>query len=444
MGRGVFTAGDDIWDRMNGVIREYKAWLSKEQGTRPLTADERNFLEIVPGSGITKKYANYLSKVVQGRETPTDAAAALPGKRAGNVDLLMRFLGDRGVSRDQIGGLVYDEQIGKKWKEAAKIAGALGAAMGGTALLAGGLAGAGGAGAGTAGAAGTGATGAGAAAAAPNLSSWWIGPAAAGGAGGAAPAAAAGGAAGGLKGLLGAAGAGGATMGTGGAGGAAAGIAPGEWDWMRVLGGLGGGGSGGFVPGTSAGMDWANFVLPGLLGAAGQPGAGAFAGNLMGFLSQQAAMRQAQQAQDRANRENEARYGEMRGLANQQLNATGEQLAQQRRQMIGAVGQAGNSARRAIMANQTAQMGAATLDAQRRGLGGTSVLPNMRRAIGADTNRSLADLSERIGTARAGVLGDNSLANFMLNRTGIETGMIERRNDQASLGPLYQMLSRSR
>jgi hypothetical protein len=148
------------------------------------------------------------------------------------------------------------------------------------------------------------------------------------------------------------------------------------------------------------------------------------------ILSYQRA-REVRKAQDEANRANEARYQEALGLNAQQgqllqtqFGQIGQQLSKQRAGALGAVGSQGAGAARDIRAAGTAQQGAATIDAQRRGLGGTSVLQGMRRAIAGDTNANLAGLSERMASARAGVELDNSLANFMMQRAQGESGVL--------------------
>lgn len=205
-------------------------------------------------------------------------------------------------------------------------------------------------------------------------------------------------------------------------------------------------GNGGFAEGQSDTLDWANLLA----------GDTPVLGPILGLLSRQSAARSAQQAQDRANQANERRYGEILGLntqqqqtAQNQLNQTGQYLANRVGQVQDAVGQQGETARRDIRSAGIAQQGRVAQDMQRGGLTNSTVNRQAQLAAGRNTDRSLADLNERIGSLRGGALerttGD--LGNFMQNRTGFESGLlgqragaIERRTDQADLRDLIPAL----
>lgn len=245
-------------------------------------------------------------------------------------------------------------------------------------------------------------------------------------------------------------------------------FAPGEWDWLndlRLAGLANVEGGYSFVPGTSDTLDWLNFLGPGAAsaiggligGPAGAALGGGFASELFGFLSQQRAQDKARDAQRAANQANEARFLEMlrlntqaQNLAQQQFNQTGQFLFDRIGRAMADLAGAGQQAMRDISARETAQMGAATQDLQRRGLGNTTLLNSARRAIAADANRARAGVTEGVAGLRANIRGgmERDLADFMQRRTQGEvgllqdrSGLIERRQDVSDLTRLLPLLA---
>lgn len=228
--------------------------------------------------------------------------------------------------------------------------------------------------------------------------------------------------------------------------------------------GVFGQGDPGFVEGQSNALDWLNLGI----------GGDSFVGPILGLLSRQSAASDAQRRQNQANAANERRYSEILGLNTQaqntaqgQLNETGQFYANRVPQVQAEfdragqdIGRVGETARRDILSAGRAAQGAAAQQSRRQGLTNSTINRAGQYRSAVDTQRSLADLGERVAGLRgnlgaqrastlAGTTGD--LGRFMQNRTGFETGLladragaIERRTDQVDLRDLIPALMNSR
>lgn len=236
----------------------------------------------------------------------------------------------------------------------------------------------------------------------------------------------------------------------------------GDWGWLATA--LGSAGNpGGFVPGDTT-LDWLNLAL------GGDP----VAGPILGLLSQEKAQKSAKKAQAQANAANEARYQQIlalntqaQGLAQSQLNETGQLYANRAQDVQQGYGQALNElnagsagAQQSIYNNQQRGLGSITSNLTNRGLGNTTAIGNAQRGIYSDTSQQLGTLADQMAQARAGVQerGTNAyagargdLGNFMQNRTGFETGLlgqranaIQNKTDYFNALPLYQALAAGR
>jgi hypothetical protein len=150
-----------------------------------------------------------------------------------------------------------------------------------------------------------------------------------------------------------------------------------------------------------------------------------------------------------------------RGLLANQLNAAGQgyydagqRVTQGYDRARNEVNQLGRAERGAIMDRSTQQASAANDALRSRGLNNSTLGVNASRAVASDTNKSLNDLTERIGGLRSGIIergtqargsadsqlnqfmtnranteygAGQDMANFMNQRTGIETGLASDR-----------------
>jgi len=150
-----------------------------------------------------------------------------------------------------------------------------------------------------------------------------------------------------------------------------------------------------------------------------------------------------------------------RGLLSHQLNQAGQgyydagqRVTQGYDRARNEVNQLGRAERGAIMDRGRQQTSAASDALRSRGLNNSTLGVNAARAVASDTNRSINDLTERVGGLRSGIIergtqargnadsqlnqfmtnranteygAGQDMANFMNQRTGIETGLASDR-----------------
>lgn len=139
---------------------------------------------------------------------------------------------------------------------------------------------------------------------------------------------------------------------------------------------------------------------------------------------------------DKANKANEERYGEIKGLyesgrnvANNQLNATGQFLKDRIGSISGLLIDSGRGAKRDARRDSAERVASGMGDLSNRGFGTSATLgAALKRREGEALDRSLNDIDERVSNQRAGfetqTTGD--LGNFMLQRTGLQQDLVER------------------
>ena len=222
-------------------------------------------------------------------------------------------------------------------------------------------------------------------------------------------------------------------------------------------------GNPGYVEGNGV-LDWANLFL----------GDVPVLGDALGLFSRQQTAKKAAQAQDEANRANEARYQQVLGLQQErrntaagQLNETGEYLRGGVDRSLGdytnalrEIGNVGQTTRRGILDNQTRALADAEASLRAMGHSGSTLAGNARNQVYGNTNTALSALGESLAGARAGAYQqrgaaraglEGRLANFMQDRTAFESGLtrdlagsIWDKVDMANTNQLLPMLLQAR
>lgn len=164
-------------------------------------------------------------------------------------------------------------------------------------------------------------------------------------------------------------------------------------------------------------------------------------------------------AQEQTRKANEDRYAKILDIGRQnqataqsQLNETGQRLYDRIGGVASLYENSGNQARRESGKQYESDLADSEQSLINRGMAGNPILAQaMRRRATEDFTNRNADISERVNNQKASgylqTTGD--LANFMLNRTGIETGLasqvagaMERRTDQYPDSGAYSDLIR--
>lgn len=147
---------------------------------------------------------------------------------------------------------------------------------------------------------------------------------------------------------------------------------------------------------------------------------------------------------------NETRLREVLGLnqlhanlAQSQLNATGQQIADTNRSVMGSydtarneLDMAGQGAVRGLLAREKMAIAGTQQNLQSRGLGSSSVLDNARQGVQRQTSQDIASVQEGVGAQRSALATDRAkmqfatgqnLSEFMKYRTQYEGGLIDQR-----------------